>query len=902
VSDCKLINASIEIDVTSWADLWAFIDDTGPNFAPNGSVFSLVRSVWDDGGSSYWRWRRAVTSGMRYMIRGNGVTIGGLTLRAGASVALENVTSSFSHALVLTDSMARVTDSRFHGRLSAMSFNRSTVTFLRVQFSEMSPVSHSEMSSAGGAVHLAAGSNATIEHCYFINCMCLTGQGGAIALLGGSTAAISLSTFSANNFLWTNGNLGGAIYVENSRVSVDASIFEGNYVACNHCQGFQDSPAGGAIFLANSQAMIRSSNFTSNHAGGSGSAIAATKSNLTIDGTHFSANHFGNAGSEWQSTLVGNGNAGPSGVISMYESSSQITDSIFEKNIGVCIIVANSNVTIASSQFSNNKGSLYFGGYVDFDVSAPAGAICISYGSIATIEFCCFESNIGGSYQGGGAISIVGRNSHTTIRACNFTSNSAIGGAYSSAGMMKYSGGGAVQIAAPCAIFSCNFSHNNAIADYDPYSDTIHGGAILIRSSNSDYFESSVSHCSFSSNSAKYGGGIAVIAVTVAISNSSFISNHADHSGGALFTTARGSHCHWLISHSVLTRNTANYSGGGVSMYAANTTFKNTIFSGNVVQRSVLRCDSCGGKLASEGCGNCCFPGPPNCGAICVKCYGNGGAIAMTAGSRAVMFNSTLHLNYAANYAGAVFMDGSSTLECHQCQIFENGSPLSSEDNVFGPPVRYFCDKHFKFGTASRPVCTECKKGQVADQQQSSCQDCPLGKFERASFCEHCPPGQFQNETGQTQCNTCDVCKVGAREACNGPSAGYCPNVCLPGHFLRRSSTRQFTATCIVCPAAKYQAQQGKYICISCETGKYSSKEGAMMCLNCPAGKHERNNTCADCLSGQFQNEPGSGTHDIGPNKPPLIRPRGHGMACIWDGGWYRWGGPIRVLFIGTGR
>ena len=42
--------------------------------------------------------------------------------------------------------------------------------------------------------------------------------------------------------------------------------------------------------------------------------------------------------------------------------------------------------------------------------------------------------------------------------------------------------------------------------------------------------------------------------------------------------------------------------------------------------------------------------------------------------------------------------------------------------------------------------------------------------------------------------------------------------------------------------------------------------------------------------------------HDIGPNKPPLIRPRGHGMACIWDGGWYRWGGPIRVLFIGTGQ
>jgi hypothetical protein len=43
-------------------------------------------------------------------------------------------------------------------------------------------------------------------------------------------------------------------------------------------------------------------------------------------------------------------------------------------------------------------------------------------------------------------------------------------------------------------------------------------------------------------------------------------------------------------------------------------------------------------------------------------------------------------------------------------------------------------------------------------------------------------------------------------------------------------------------------------------------------------------------------------SHDIGPNKPPLIRPRGHGMACIWDGGWYRWGGAIRVLFIGAGR
>ena len=52
----------------------------------------------------------------------------------------------------------------------------------------------------------------------------------------------------------------------------------------------------------------------------------------------------------------------------------------------------------------------------------------------------------------------------------------------------------------------------------------------------------------------------------------------------------------------------------------------------------------------------------------------------------------------------------------------------------------------------------------------------------------------------------------------------------------------------------------------------------------------------------ELEDERETAAHDIGPNKPPLIRPRGHGMGCIWDGGWYRWGGPIRVLFIGTGR
>lgn len=120
--------------------------------------------------------------------------------------------------------------------------------------------------------------------------------------------------------------------------------------------------------------------------------------------------------------------------------------------------------------------------------------------------------------------------------------------------------GGAIQIPQNkgCTIHNCTFSNNKTIGE------TRMGGAIYI-----DHGETSITKCSFTGNSAAYGGAIAVAYATgINISgNTEFLNNTAANFGGAIYIQGMTTNKPNLtLSTSTICGNSANY-GGGIYAY-----------------------------------------------------------------------------------------------------------------------------------------------------------------------------------------------------------------------------------------------------------------------------------------------------------------------------------------------
>lgn len=123
--------------------------------------------------------------------------------------------------------------------------------------------------------------------------------------------------------------------------------------------------------------------------------------------------------------------------------------------------------------------------------------------------------------------------------------------------------GGAIQIPQNkgCTIHNCTFSNNKTIGE------TRMGGAVYI-----DHGETSITKCSFTGNSAAYGGAIAVAYATgINISgNTEFLNNTAANWGGAIYIQGTTTNKPNLtLSASTICGNSAN-NGGGVSAYLYN--------------------------------------------------------------------------------------------------------------------------------------------------------------------------------------------------------------------------------------------------------------------------------------------------------------------------------------------
>lgn len=119
--------------------------------------------------------------------------------------------------------------------------------------------------------------------------------------------------------------------------------------------------------------------------------------------------------------------------------------------------------------------------------------------------------------------------------------------------------GGAIQIPQNkgCTIHNCTFSNNKTIGE------TRMGGAVYI-----DHGETSITKCSFTGNSAAYGGAIAVADATgINISgNTEFLNNKAANFGGAIYIQGITYTPNLTLSASTIGGNSAN-NGGGIYAY-----------------------------------------------------------------------------------------------------------------------------------------------------------------------------------------------------------------------------------------------------------------------------------------------------------------------------------------------
>lgn len=156
------------------------------------------------------------------------------------------------------------------------------------------------------------------------------------------------------------------------------------------------------------------------------------------------------------------------------------------------------------------------------------------------VENCIFENNKGCAMK----------TSRGTVKISNstFTGNEAD------------NSGGAIQITENkgCTIHKCTFSNNKTIGE------TRMGGAVYI-----DHGETSITECSFTGNSAAYGGAIAVADATgINISgNTEFLNNKAANFGGAIYIQGMTTNKPNLtLSTSTICGNSANY-GGGIYAY-----------------------------------------------------------------------------------------------------------------------------------------------------------------------------------------------------------------------------------------------------------------------------------------------------------------------------------------------
>ncbi len=380
----------------------------------------------------------------------------------------------------------------------------------------------------GGAIYANNGAKFVIDGTTFTGNYTTSHHGGAIMAYK-SEVAVKNSAFNKNYVAAAGDYFGGAMaIVTNSKATVEASTFEGNYVENTGKNGH-----GGAIYVGISSTMDVSgaSAFTGNFSKSSqdafGGAIYANDGCVVNIGagasfTDNTANRggalYGNTGAKFTVdgvTFTGNHSTGHGGAIMTYQSEMAV------------------------------KNAVFTGNYVAANSAFYGGAMAVLTNSAVTVEDTTFDGN--------------------HVDNANGNSN---GGAL-------YVGMTSTLDATGANVFKNNYGISKA---------AVYGGAIY---ANNSSVVSIGTGASFTNNKGTAGGALCTLGATINVDGAAFAENKATAGTGGAVTTGNSSGyvTKVAISNSSFTNNTATGLGGAV--YRGNTdagdvTLSDVSFSGNV--------------------------------------------------------------------------------------------------------------------------------------------------------------------------------------------------------------------------------------------------------------------------------------------------------------------------------
>ena len=152
-----------------------------------------------------------------------------------------------------------------------------------------------------------------------------------------------------------------------------------------------------------------------------------------------------------------------------------------------------------------------------------------------------------------------------------------------------------------------------------------------------------------------------------------------------------------------------------------------------------------------------------------------------------------------------------------------------------------------------------------------NCKHCPAGKYNywytRQDHCKlapqgqyasgagwrwpgYCPVGKYQDQTGQTSCKDCPLGKFTITTTAENKKCQLAPQ----GTYSTNPTENH------PCPAGKYQDQTGQTSCKDCASGQFTTQPKQSQCHLAPLGKYANAGLFIACPNGKYQDEEGQST------------------------------------------
>ncbi len=470
----------------------------------------------------------------------------------------------------------------------------------------------------GGALFID-NSNVSIAYSYFDDNSAQIG--GAIFSQMGANITISSCTFVYNGATGC-GRRGCSVLFIHSFISVTCSL--------DHCHG-------GAIFVdTGSTLIVTNSTFMNNTADSSGGAIVLSQGRL------FDVNNV----FKYNSVPIKR----KGGVMSAYDRSKLTMDgSYYEQNEAfegaVIYLHLRCSVTMNSAIFNSNKGM-------------RQGGVMYAESSSVAVNNSSFYKN---RAEGLGGVVYAVSNVSIAINSSYFTNNSASGGAtvharlssitvvnssfdHNHVGQDGQDGGSISTSSSSITVRDSSFNNNHAR----------NGGVLHVTSNSIITLES----CSFNSNKARISGGViyADSNSRITMKNSSFNNSEAMNFGGVILAGGRVS---IIISYSSFDKNKAYIRGGVLyTTHSSSVTIHSSSFSYNYAVND-------GGVMFIIAGSNIAF------NLYCTGVLGEYGFPYFLSGT-VILKNSYFYSNFAGNRGGVMFTFVISSITVDNCSFDKN--------------------------------------------------------------------------------------------------------------------------------------------------------------------------------------------------------------------------------------